>query len=163
MSNNLIVIAFDTETGANEALDTVKSLKKQNFMSLEDTAVVVKDANGEVKSHNAVDTTTKHGILGGGLVGMFIGMMFGGPLGMMVFGGIAGGAIGMLTKHGVSSDFIKDVSEQITPGTSALFIVVRHARPDVTLAAFREHVHGGTVLQTTFDPEVEESIKRAVK
>ncbi len=163
MSYDLIVIAFDTETGANEALDTIKSLKKQNFIRLEDTAVVTKNAEGEVKSHNAVDTTTKHGIAGGGLTGLFIGALFGGPIGLMLFGGVAGGLIGMLVKNGVDEDFIKDVSEELQPETSALFIVIRDARADVTLAALREHVHGGKVLQTTLPEEVEDSLKRAVK
>ena len=163
MSYDLIVIAFDTETGANEALDTIKSLKHQDFIRLEDTAVVTKNAAGEVHSHNAVDLTTKHGVVGGGLIGMFIGALFGGPIGMMLFGGVAGGLIGMLVKNGVDEDFIKDVSEELQPETSALFFVVRGARADVTLAALRQHVHGGKVLQTTLPPEVEESLKRAVK
>ena len=163
MSYDLIVITFDSEDGANNALDTIKSLKHEQFMRLEDTAVVVKNAEGEVKSHNAVDTTTKHGIAGGGLIGLFIGALFGGPIGAMLFGGVAGGLVGMLVKNGVSSDFIKDVSEELQPETSALFIVVRDARADVTLAALRQNVTGGKVLQTTLPKEVEVSLQKAVK
>ncbi len=163
MSYDLVVIAFDSENGANEALDTIKSLDHEKFMKLEDTAVVIKNSEGEVKSHNAVDTTTKQGMAGGGLVGLFVGALFGGPIGMMLFGGLAGSLIGMMVKKGVDSDFIKDVSEELQPETSALFIVVRDARADVTLAALRQNVSGGKILQTTLPKEIEESLQRAVK
>ncbi|MBE7531260.1 MAG: DUF1269 domain-containing protein [Chloroflexi bacterium] len=106
-------------------------------MRLEDTVLVRKDAAGKVHAHNAVDKTTKEGITAGGLIGLFVGAVFGGPVGMMLVGGLAGGAVGALMNRGVDNNFIKDVSESIQPGTSALFIVVRSAQADVAMAALR--------------------------
>ena len=163
MSYDLIVIAFETEEGAGEALETIKSLQHEHFMKLEDTAVVVKNAEGEIKAHNAVNTTTKQGLAGGSLVGLFIGALFGGPIGAMVFGGVIGGIAGLLIKNGVDSDFVKDVGEEMQPESSALFIVVRKAQLDVSMAALRQNVSGGKILHTNLPEDMEERLQKAVK
>lgn len=101
MRNNLVVIAFETEDKADQVLETLKNVEHQGFMSLEDTVVVRKDADGKVYSRNAMDKTTKEGIAVGGLIGLFLGALFGGPLGMLLVGGLGGGAVGALLNRGV--------------------------------------------------------------
>ncbi len=160
MSREMIVLAFDSEEKAEEVLDSIKSVQHQGFMRLEDTVVVRKDAAGEVHAHNAVDKTTKEGITAGGLIGLFVGAVFGGPVGMMLVGGLAGGAVGALMNRGVDNNFIKDVSESIQPGTSALFIVVRSAQADVAMAALRQYE--GKVLHTTLSEDAEVQLQRAL-
>ena len=59
MRRNLVVITFDTEEKAEQVVDTLKSLEHQAFMNLEDTAIVVKDAQGKVHVKNAVDKSVK--------------------------------------------------------------------------------------------------------
>ncbi|MBX3056448.1 MAG: DUF1269 domain-containing protein [Anaerolineae bacterium] len=160
MSREMIVLAFDSEEKAEEVLNSIKSVQHQGYMRLEDTVVVRKDAAGEVHARNAVDKTTKEGITAGGLIGLFVGAVFGGPIGMMLVGGLAGGAVGALMNRGVDNNFIKDVSESIQPGTSALFIVVRSAQADVAMGALRQYE--GKVLHTTLSEDAEEQLQRAL-
>ncbi len=160
MSREMIVLAFDSEEKADEVLNSIKSVQHQGYMRLEDTVVVRKDAAGEVHARNAVDQTTKEGMTAGGLIGLFVGALFGGPIGMMLVGGLAGGAVGALMNRGVDNNFIKDVSESIQPGTSALFIVVRSAQTDVALAALRQYE--GKVLHTTLTEDAEKSLQRSL-
>ena len=47
--SDLIVLAFDNEDGALQARDKLLSLEKQGAISLSDAAVVVRQADGEVK------------------------------------------------------------------------------------------------------------------
>ena len=164
MSRDLIVIAFDTEEKAEEVLETMKSTQKQGFLNLEDTVVVKKDADGKVHSKNAMDKTTKEGVVAGGFLGLFLTAFFFGPVGWLgaaLIGGAAGGGIGALMKKGVDKDFIKDVSETIQPGTSALFLVVRSANADVAMAALRQYE--GKVLQSTLPEDAEETLERSLR
>lgn len=163
MSRNLIVIAFDTEDKAAEVLATMRSTEKHGFLNLEDTVVVKKDADGKVHSQNAMDKTTKEGIVAGGFLGLFLTAFFFGPVGWLgaaLLGGAAGGGIGSLMKKGVDKNFIKDVSETIQPGTSALFLVVRSADADVAAAALRQYE--GKILQSTLPEDAEETLERSL-
>lgn len=163
MSKDLVVITFDNMDEAEKVVDSLKSEQKQGLINLEDTAYVVKDEKDHVTVKNAMDKTVKQGAVGGGLLGLFISFLFFGPLGplgMTLIGAVAGGAVGHLVKAGVSKSFIEDVSKELTPGTSAVFFVVRSADAASTLAVLRQYK--GKVLQTTVDSDMEESIKRAV-
>ena len=161
MSKDMVVIAFDTEDKAKEVLKTMKGVQHNGYMRMEDTVVVRKDADGKVHAKNAIDKTTKEGTTVGGFLGLFLGFLFGGPLGAMLLGGVIGGAFGALQRNGVDKKFIKDVSEAIQPGTSALFIVIRSADVAIALAAFRKYE--GTVLHSTLPEELEDSLKRSLK
>jgi uncharacterized membrane protein len=78
-----------------------------------------------------------------------------------VVGALAGGLIGKAADLGVDGKFVKEVSEDIQPGTSALFFIVRDAEPDVAVAALRPYK--GTVRHTTFPPEAEKELRRILK
>ena len=163
MSMNMIVIAFDAENRAEEVLETMKKTEKHGFIDLEDTVMVKKDEDGQIHSKNAMDKTTKQGIVAGGLTGLFLSALFLGPIGLVgasVIGGLAGGGIGALMQKGVDKKFIKDVSEAIQPGTSALFLVIRSANPDVAVAALRQYE--GKIMHSTLPEDAEETLERAL-
>ncbi len=163
MSKDLVVIVFDNMEDAENVVDSLKSQQKQGLINLEDTAYVVKDENDHVTVKNAMDKTVKQAAVGGGFLGIFLSFMFFGPLGAIGYslvGAVAGGAIGHMVKAGVSKSFIEDVSNELKPGTSAVFFVIRSADTASTLAVLRQYK--GKVLQTTLDSETEESLKRAV-
>lgn len=163
MSKDLVVIAFDNMEDAEKVVDSMRAGQKQGLINLEDTAYVVKDENNHVTVKNAMDKTVKQAAVGGGMLGLFLSFLFFGPLGplgLTLVGAVGGGAVGKLMKAGVSKSFIEDVSNELTPGTSAVFIVIRSADAAAALATLRQF--NGKVLQTTVDSEMEESIKRAV-
>jgi uncharacterized membrane protein len=76
-------------------------------------------------------------------------------------GAIAGGLIGASTDLGIQSKFVKQVGEDLTPGTSALFIIVRDANPNAALAALKPYK--GSVYHTSLPPEAEEELRRMLK
>ena len=163
MSKDLVVIVFDNMDDAEKVVDDLRAQQKNNAMDLEDTAYVVKDENNHVTVKNAMDKTVKHGIMGGGLLGLFISVFFFGPLGPIgaaLIGAVAGGGIGKLVDSGIEKSFIEDVGNELQPGTSAVFFVIRTIDAAATLATLRRY--SGTVLQTTLPTELEESLKRAV-
>ncbi len=158
--SDIVVITFDDPDEAGKVRESIRKTEKSGFVSLDDSAIVVKDAEGKVHVKNEVDRGVKIGALGGGFLGLFIGFLFLGPIGALVIGGLIGGGIGSLAHLGIQHSFIKDVSDQLQPGTSALFIIVRDANPDVTVATLRQYE--GTIIQTSLPPEAEEALRRSM-
>jgi uncharacterized membrane protein len=158
--SNLIVVTFDDPGEAGKVLQTLRSVQKEGYLNLDDSAVVVKDEEGKVHVKNEMDRGVKIGAVGGGLLGLLVGGIFF-PIAGLLVGALAGGLIGKSVDLGVDQKFVKEVSEDIQPGTSALFFIVRDAEPDVAVAALRPYK--GTVRHTTFPPEAEEELRRILK
>ena len=158
--SDIVVISFDDPDKAGQVRESIRKTEKSGFVSLDDSAVVVKDAEGKVHVKNEVDRGVKIGAVGGGFLGLFIGFLLLGPIGALVIGGLIGGGIGSLAHMGISKSFIKDVSNDLQPGSSALFIIVRDANPDVVLATLRQYE--GNVYQTSLPPEAEQSLRRSM-
>ncbi|UCC50316.1 MAG: DUF1269 domain-containing protein [Anaerolineaceae bacterium] len=159
--SDIVVITFDTEDRAGEVRESIRKTQKSGFVSLDDSAVVVKDKDGKVHVKNEVDLGVKIGAVSGGFLGLFIGFLLMGPIGSLVIGALIGGGIGSLAHLGIQHSFIDDVSDELQPGTSALFIIVRDANPDVTVATLRQYE--GNIYHTSLPPEAEEQLRRSMK
>lgn len=159
--SNLIVITFDGPNEAEKVRETIRSAQKQNLISLDDSAIVVKDEDGQVHVKNEMDRGVKIGIAGGGLLGLWIGFIFGGPIGAAILGAVGGALVGASTDMGLQKKFIKEVSEAIKPNSSALFVIVRDSNPNAAVAALKPYK--GEVYHTSLDPEAEETLRRILK
>ena len=129
--SNLIVITFDNEEEAGKVREALKSQSAN--ISLDDSAVVVKDEEGEIHVKNEVDRGVAVGALGGGALGLLIGgLLF--PVGGLILGAVGGALVGKMLDMGVDKKFVDDVAEHMQPGTSAIFVLVRESNPNVALA-----------------------------
>jgi uncharacterized membrane protein len=153
--SNLLVVAFDNEEEAGKLRESLKAHSDQ--ISLDDSAVVVKDKDGEIHVKDQVDRGVTIGAVGGGALGLLIGgLLF--PVGGLLIGALGGAVVGKLMDTGVDKKFIDEVGETLQPGTSALFLIVREANPNVALAVLRPYQ--GKILQTSLSPEAEEEVRR---
>ena len=160
MSSNLIVITFDNPEEAVNVRESLKKTEKGGYLRLDDSAVIVKDADGKIHIKDEVDRGIKAGIGGGSLLGLMIGFMFGGPLGGLVVGAVTGGVAGALSGLGLDKKFIKEVTEGLEPNSSAIFFIVRDSNPDVAISALKPYQ--GTIYHTSLSPEDEETLKRVL-
>ena len=158
--SNLVVITFDNEEEAGKVRETLKSAERSNLLSLDDSAVVVKDEEGELHVKNEMDRGVKIGAVGGGMLGLVIGsIVF--PVAGTIIGALGGALVGKSADVGIDQKFVKEVSEDLQPGTSAIFFIVREANPDAAMSALRPYK--GTVRQTSLPPEAEEELRRMLK
>ena len=158
---DLVVIEYDHEYKAQEVRLTLLKLQQEYLIDMADAVVAVKDADGKVKLHQAVNMTA-HGAARGGFWGTLVGVLFLGPFfGVGTLAGAAAGAVsGALTDIGINNDFMKKLSEGFTPGTSALFVLVRSSTPDKVVEEIKKY--GGTVLQTSLSHEQETKLQAAL-
>ena len=158
--SHLVVVSFDNAEEAGRVRETLRSAEKADYLSLDDSAVIVKDEEGKIHLKNEMDRGVQIGAIGGGLLGLLLASIFFPVAGLLV-GALAGGLIGKSVDLGIDQKFVKEVADDLEPNTSAIFFVVREANPDVAVAALKPYK--GTVRQTSFPPEAEEELRRILK
>ena len=156
--NQLIVVAFDHLDDARKAMKRLRDLEADGRIAFEDTAIIERDPDGKAHVRNEVSGTTEGAAAIGAIVGGVLGFAF--PLAGIALVAALGAAVGSLLDTGVSGDFIDDMKDTLTPGKSALFLVVKQADADPVIAALRDFE--GEVIQTTLDSEAEEALRQAL-
>jgi uncharacterized membrane protein len=156
--SELFVLAFETETGASEMLDTIGRLQKQELITLEDAAIVVRPMKGKPKVKQA-QSLVGAGALGGAFWGMLIGLLFFVPWLGLVAGAVGGAIGGKLTDIGIDDNFIKEVGDTIEPGHSALFLLVVKAVRDKVIPELSKY--DATILQTSLSEEDDAKLREA--
>ena len=157
---NLIVITFDNPDEAGQVREAIKQVEKRGQISLDDSAVVVKDADGKIHVKNQVDRGVKVGAVAGGVIGLLLGGIFF-PLAGLLTGLAGGAAVGAMADLGVQKSFVKDLADSLAPGNSALFIIVREATPEAAIAALKPYK--GEIYHTSLAPDMEENLRQVLK
>ena len=112
----LVVVTFANEEEAGKVRETLRSEERSGFISLDDSAVVVRDEGGKYHVKNEVDRGVKVGAVGGGFLGLLIGgLLF--PIGGLILGILGGAAVGALAHKGIEKKFIDEVKESMAPGS----------------------------------------------
>ncbi len=156
--SNLVVLAFDSEDGASQTLHEVENLQKRDLIKVEDAATAVRHADGKVKVKQ--DTSLAGaGALGGAFWGMLFGLLFFVPFLGMAVGAATGALFGKAADYGINDDFIREVSQAVQPGNSALFLLVNNARVDKVVDSLKPF--GGKVLHTSLSKDEEARLKEA--
>jgi uncharacterized membrane protein len=157
--SDLVVITFSDETGGPAALRAMREAQRASGLELKDVAAVVKGADGKVRTHNETDSATKAGAVGGGFLGLLLGIVFF-PIAGLALGAAAGALVGRSLGHNVDAALVRDVTNDMKPGTSAVFVLVEgHA--SALVGSVRNL--GGKVYQTSLDPDLEQQLNQALK
>ncbi len=157
--NQLIVVAFDHLDDARKAMKRLRDIEGEGRIRFEDTAIVEREPDGTAHVRNEVSGTTEGAAVVGAIVGGVLGFAF--PLAGIALGAALGAVVGTLLDTGVSGDFVDEIKKTLTPGRSALFLVVKQAEADPLIAALRDYP--GEVIQTNLDTEAEEALRQALR
>src|SRR6476659_7200906 len=157
--STLVVLKFDSVDGARQMRERLLTLQKQQLLQVDDAAIMSKDANGKPKLeqlHNLAGA----GALGGAFWGMLFGLLFFIPILGLAVGAAAGALAGSMSDVGIDDKFIKQVGESITPGTSALFLLVSNAVVDKVLEQTKDLQY--EILQSNLSQEQEDKLRGAI-
>ncbi|WP_425613700.1 DUF1269 domain-containing protein [Anatilimnocola sp. NA78] len=157
--STLIVVGFDDQFKAEEVRLKLQKMQQDYLIDLEDAVVAVKNENGKVVLHQAVNLTAA-GAMSGGFWGSLIGLMFLNPLLGLAVGATAGAVSGALTDVGINDSFMKELASTLKPNSSALFILVCKMTPDKVLEELAGS--GGKVLQSSLTHENEAKLQAAL-
>jgi uncharacterized membrane protein len=155
----LVAIGYPDETTATEAADEARRLAQDLIIQPDAIAVIIRDKDGSYR------VQTNHHVVGAGATwGMFWGFLFGLLFFIPVFGmaiGAGMGALtGKLTKSSIDKEFREQVRGMLTPGTSALFLMLEKVTPDKAVEAMSKY--GGTVLKTSLSKADEQELQEAL-
>lgn len=157
MAGTLTVWKFATADGAQNAVATLAGLQKQALITVRDGAIVTWPEGAKKPQTKQLNDLRGAGALGGAFWGLLFGLLFFIPL----LGAAIGAGIGMLTGSladvGIDDDFIKDVRDKVTPGTSALFVLTSDATVDRVHEAFAGQE--GELISTNLSHEQEAQLR----
>ena len=156
--STLVAIAYPDAATAENVRGELVAMAKEHLVTLEDAVVIEHQPDGKIKLRQAMSLTGA-GALGGAFWGLLFGLLFFVPLLGMAIGAAAGALSGSLSDVGINDEFIKKTRDEITPGTSALFVMSRDAVLDKVKAAFpREKPE---LLFTNLSDEQEKALREA--
>src|SRR5436309_3861819 len=133
----LSALKFPTAQGADTMLATLENLQGQQLIQIEDGAIVTWPEGAKKPKTKPLHSVTGVGALGGAFWGLLFGLLFFVPLFGMAIGAAAGAIGGSLSDVGIDDNFIDTVRREVTPGTSALFVMTSDAVVDKVTDAFK--------------------------
>jgi uncharacterized membrane protein len=148
----LLVAAFQTETGAKEALDALKKAKKEDLIKILNAAIITMNAKGKVKIHETGDMSGGKGAVIGGTLGILLP-----GVGTLV-GAAIGGLAAKMRDSGFKDDRLKIIGQGLKPGTSCIVAVVEHVWVPKLEETMREE--GANVITQEISDDIQQSLAK---
>ncbi|TFV92953.1 DUF1269 domain-containing protein [Blastococcus sp. CT_GayMR20] len=155
----LTVWKFDSANGAENALGLLARMQKEELIRINDAAYVYWPEGTKKPKTEQANNLTGAGALGGSFWGLLFGLIFFVPLLGMAVGAAMGALSGSMADVGIDDEFIREVRAQVTPGTSALFVMTSNAVVDKVIDEFRSS--GATLVSTNLSKEQEDQLREA--
>jgi uncharacterized membrane protein len=154
----LSVLKFNDPGGADRVLVALQGMQERQLITLQDAAVVSWPQNRK-KPQTRQNGMAGSGAAYGALWGFLFGLIFFVPLLGMAVGAGMGALGGSLVDLGIDDDFIKQVREKVTPGTSALFVLTSEATYDRVIEELNQYDF--EIISTNLPAEEEQMLREA--
>lgn len=135
--DTLTVLKFPAPDGADRMLGTLQELQRQQLIQVHDAAIVTWPADQKKPKTRQLTNMAGLGALNGAFWGMLFGLLFFIPLIGMAIGAGMGALMASMSDVGIDDNFIRQVREKVTPGTSALFLLTSGAVVDRVVPAVK--------------------------
>jgi uncharacterized membrane protein len=153
----LSVLKFNNASGADQMLTTLQQLQKQQVIQVQDAAVVRWPAGAKKPKTEQLTNLAGAGALGGAFWGLLFGLLFFIPFLGMAIGAGMGALMAHFADYGIDDKFINSLKANVTPGTSALFLLTSGAVVDRVAEAVKDAEF--EVITTNLSLEQEAKLK----
>jgi uncharacterized membrane protein len=140
-------------------LATLTRLQDEGQISIDEAAIVTWPAEAKEPRTTQLRNLAVSGTLGGAFWGMLFGLVFTVPVIGLAVGAASGALAGVLSDSGIDDDFVKRTRDEVTPGTSALFLLTSDAVRDRVADALRGELRHATLLHTNLSAEQEQNLR----
>ena len=122
---HLIIAAFDDETGAEEALETLRASREEKLTGVQAAVAMHKDETAQIRFKD-VGLSPAKGAVAGVALGAAIGILTGGTgLALGAIGALVGGIAGKRKQEGgLPAERLNQVAATLAPGSSAILIIM---------------------------------------
>ena len=156
----LSVLKFNDTYGADRVLLALQGLQEQQMINLEDAAVVSWPQGNKKPTTRQLHSTSGAGAMGGAFWGFLFGLIFFVPFLGAAIGAGMGALTGSMADVGIDDDFIKQVREKVTEGTSALFALTSGATaPERVIDELKQYDF--EIISTNLPEEQENKLREA--
>jgi uncharacterized membrane protein len=156
----LSVLKFNDPNGADRVLIALQGLQEREMITLEDAAVVSWPQGNKKPKTRELHSAGSAGAMGGAFWGFLFGLIFFVPFLGAAIGAGMGALTGSMADVGIDDDFIKQVREKVTEGTSALFALTSGATaPDKVVDELRQYDF--EIISTNLPEEQEQKLREA--
>jgi uncharacterized membrane protein len=156
----LSVLKFNDPYGAERVMIALQGMQEREMITLEDAAVVSWPQGNRKPTTHQLHSTAGAGAGWGAFWGFLFGLIFFVPFLGAAIGAGMGGLSGSLADVGIDDDFIKEVREKVTEGTSALFALTSGATaPDKVVDELKQYDF--ELISTNLPEEQENKLREA--
>ena len=156
----LSVLKFNDLNGADRVLIALQGLQERQMITLEDAAVVSWPQGKKKPSTRQLHSTAGAGAGWGAFWGFLFGLIFFVPFLGAAIGAGMGALTGSMADVGIDDDFIRQVREKVTAGTSALFALTSGATaPERVIDELRQYDF--EIISTNLPEEQEQKLREA--
>jgi uncharacterized membrane protein len=155
----LTALKFDTAQGARQMENVLLGLQKQELIQVQDAAIVTWPAGAKKPKTEQLHSLAGAGALGGAFWGLLFGLLFFIPFLGMAIGAGMGALMGSMSDVGIDDNFINQVRQKVTPGTSALFLLSSGAVQDRVAKAVKDQNLHFELIASNLSAEQEAKLK----
>jgi uncharacterized membrane protein len=157
----LAVFSFDSDLRAAEFLTAALRLQEEGKLRIEDAVFVHKSASGSTSVRETTDPSPGGAAISSGFWGLLFGAILGVPIAGMAVGATAGAVAAAAIDTGVPDDLVRQLREQITPGTTALALLTSTIDQDAVLAELKRFA-GARLVTGTLSANAVEQVQAAL-
>ena len=159
--SHLIALVFDDPHEAEEARATLHRMVNEGLLDVQDAVLIGKKPDGKIvvsQEDKVIGGDQKTGHVAGLIAGAVTGTL---PFPMS--GTLAGRLISILMDHGITHKFVKDLKQEVQPGTSALLLLGAADPERRQRIEERMNEFGAKVLTAHLPAEILEQIESEIE
>jgi uncharacterized membrane protein len=156
--SDLIAIAYPDVATARQVAGRIGEAAKGKLLDVDDLVIIERREDGKIKLHQP--SLAGVGALGGAAWGGLIGLLFLVPVFGMAVGAATGAVAGAMSDAGVDDNFMKELGDQLQPGTAALVGLVRNVNKDKVMEEIQVP---GTLIHSSLTEEADAQLREALE